>query len=122
MLKLSSVEERVVQFDARPAGEGTFLLRDPASDLIPAAQPTAARWAEGPDGRITFSGEIEFPVGNVGRDAGTLVFRGVQDSADSMMGSVGFFKAGQDPKDPSAVPARAGTFTAHREGPLGGGD
>lgn len=112
--KLSSVEERVVQFDAKPAGKGSFLLLDPTSDLIPPAEPTSARWAEAPPDRVTFSGEIEFPIGNVGRDAGTLVFRGVLDSADSISGWVGFFREGQDPNHPGAAPARAGSFTAHR--------
>jgi hypothetical protein len=63
---------------------------------------------------VTFSGEVAFPIGNVGREPGTLVFRGALESADSVTGSVAFFRAGQDPSDPGAVPARAGTFTARR--------
>src|SRR5262249_7416818 len=59
-------------------------------------------------------GGIEFPIGNVGRDVGTLVFKGSFQSANSISGKVSFFRTGQDPKDPATVPAKSGDFTATR--------
>src|SRR5262249_36583298 len=60
------------------------------------------------------SGGSEFPIGNVGRDAGTLVFKGGFESANSISGKVSFFRVGQDPNDPGTVPAKTGDFTATR--------
>jgi hypothetical protein len=114
---LSPLEERALSFHARPGGQGTFLLlAPPGSDMNEPPEPTAARWETAAPGRVTFSGEVAFPIGNVGRDPGTLVFKGGVESADSIKGWVGFFKPGQDVKDPKTVPARAGSFTARREG------
>ena len=64
--------------------------------------------------QATFSGAIEFPIGNVGRDAGTLVFKGKFDSANSISGKVSFFRAGQDLKNSATIPAKTGDFTAKR--------
>jgi uncharacterized protein (TIGR03437 family) len=112
--KFSTVEEHTLRFDARTEGKGSFLLLDTASNLIPPAEQTKAQWEQAASGQVTFSGEIEFPIGNVGRDAGTLVFKGAFDSPNSISGKVSFFRAGQDPKDPAAVPAKTGDFTAKR--------
>src|SRR5262249_54635101 len=97
----------------------TFLLVDTVSNLVPPAEPTQAQWAQGQTGQaapdqVTFSGGIEFPIGNVGRDVGTLVFKGSFQSANSISGKVSFFRTGQDPKDPATVPAKSGDFTATR--------
>ena len=39
---------------------------------------------------MTFSGPVEFLIGNVGRDAGTLVFKGKFEKADLIAGEVEF--------------------------------
>lgn len=112
--KLSPVEQRVLQFEARPGGKGSFLLLDPASSLSEPQEPTSAWWEAVAVDRVTFWGDVAFPIGNVGRDPGTLVFKGTLESAGTIAGSVDFFKLGQDPKLPGAVPARSGSFTARR--------
>lgn len=112
--KFSDIEEHSLQFDAEANGKGTFLLLDPRSDLIPPAGPSKADWVQAGLSHGNFSGEIDFPIGNVGRDMGMLVFSGDLISANSFAGKVSFFRAGQDPKDPGTVPAKSGMFTATR--------
>ncbi len=112
--KFSSDKEHTLRFDAESDGKGAFLLLDPVSNLIPPAAPTKAQWEQAAPDQATFSGDIEFPIGNVGRDAGTLVFKGNFDSASSISGKVSFFRAGQDLKNPATIPAKTGEFTAKR--------
>jgi hypothetical protein len=114
---LSEVEEHVLRFDARAGGLGTFLLLDPVSSLVGPASPGRARWSARGRDQVTFSGEVEFPIGNVGRDPGTLVFRGALDRAGAISGRVAFYGPGQDIDDPATAPSRAGDFTARRERP-----
>jgi hypothetical protein len=112
--KFSGDKEHTLRFDAQSDGKGAFLLLDRVSSLLPPAEPTEARWEQAASDQATFSGAVEFPIGNVGRDAGTLVFKGKFDSADSISGKVSFFRLGQDLKNPATIPAKSGDFTAKR--------
>ena len=58
---------------------------------------------------MTFSGPVEFLIGNVGRDAGTLTFKGKFETPDSITGEVEFFPLIGD------RPSKHGTFKAVRE-------
>jgi uncharacterized protein (TIGR03437 family) len=114
-IKFSTTEEHTLRFDAQADGKGTFLLLDTVSNLVPPAEPTQAQWVQqAASDQVTFSGGVEFPIGNVGRDVGTLVFNGSFQSPNSISGKVSFFRTGQDPKDPATVPAKSGDFTATR--------
>jgi hypothetical protein len=112
--KFSSDKEHNLRFDAQSDGKGTFLLLDTVSSLVPPAEPTKAQWEHAAPDQAKFSGDIEFPIGNVGRDAGILVFKGKFDSANSISGKVSFFRVGQDIKNPATVPAKTSDFTAKR--------
>jgi len=112
--KFSGDEKHALRFDAKSDGKGAFLLLDPVSSLLPPTEPTKAQWEQAAPDQATFSGAIEFPIGNVGRDAGTMVFKGKFDSADSISGKVSFFRAGQDLKNSATIPAKTGDFTAKR--------
>jgi hypothetical protein len=57
---------------------------------------------------VTFSGPVEFMLGNVGRDAGTLMFKGKFESAEAITGEVDFAPLVGD------RPTRHGTFKATR--------
>src|SRR5262245_7094443 len=112
--KFSGDEEHTLRFDAQSDGKGAFLLLDTVSSLIPPAEPTEAQWEQPAPDQATFSGAIEFPIGNVGRNPGTLVFKGKFDSANSISGKVSFFREGQNLKNPATIPAKTGDFTAKR--------
>src|SRR5712692_11549384 len=83
-------DSRSLRFDARGEGKGTFLLLDPKLNVWGPAKPSDAKWSRGEGNSVTFSGPVEFMLGNVGRDAGTLVFKGKFDTADSITGELEF--------------------------------
>ncbi len=102
-----------IQFDALGTGVGTFLLLDDVSNLNPPAQLNKAAWSSRTASNFAVTGELEFPIGNVGIDAGMLQFEGAMTAADTLAGSVTFSNkiAGKATK--------TGTFTAQRvETPL----
>ena len=102
-----SGSERRLQFDADASGKGAFLLLDPRSSLVAPAEPTKARWNQTASNQVSFSGDVEFPIGNVGRLAGTLTFNGAFKSSDSISGRVTFVSSGEGAK-------QTGTFRARR--------
>ncbi len=104
---LSDSRSHTIQFDADDSGKGTLLLLDVTSNLVPPAEPTNAVWSQD-DSQISFSGNIEFPIGNVGRDAGMLKFRGTLSSPQAFSGDVVFISISPD------QPKKTGTFSAMR--------
>ena len=107
-------ESRSFRFEARESGKGFFLLLDPRLKFWGPAKPSEAKWTQSHDGSVTFSGPVEFPLGNVGRDAGTLVLKGKLGTEGSITGAAIFFRVDQDPKDPKASPSKGGSFKATR--------
>src|SRR5438552_18156020 len=107
-------DHRSLRFDAQGEAKGTFLLLDPKLNVWGPAKPSEAKWSRGEGNSVTFSGPVEFPIGNVGRDAGTLVFKGKFDTENSMMGEVAFFRLDRDANSPKAKPSKSGMFKAIR--------
>jgi hypothetical protein len=112
-------ETRSLHFDARGSGKGSFLPLDPRSSLAETAEPSEAKWTQSDKGSVTFSGPVEFPIGNVGRDRGTLLLKGKFGGEDSITGEAAFFPLGQDSASPKARPSRSGTFKAIRAAAAG---
>jgi hypothetical protein len=100
--------KRLLRFDAQGDGKGTFLLLDPMLSRWGPAKPSEAKWTPADQNSVTFSGAVEFPLGNVGRDAGTLAFRGKFETADSITGEVEFAPLVGE------RPSKHGTFKAVR--------
>jgi hypothetical protein len=101
-------EHRSVRFDAQGDGKGTLTTADPQSKAWGAAKPSEAKWTGGEGNSMTFSGPMEFLVGNVGRDAGTLVFKGKFETPDLITGEVEFSPLVGE------RPSKHGTFKAVR--------
>ena len=101
-------ENRSLRFEAQGAGKGSFLLLDPRSSFWEPAGPSEAKWTQGAGNSVTFSGPVEFPIGNVGRDAGTLVFKGKFETESLIAGEVEFSPLVGD------RPSKSGTFKAIR--------
>jgi hypothetical protein len=106
--------KHLLRFDVQDSGKGSFLLLDRRSSLLEPAEPSDARWTQPGVNQMDFSGVVEFPIGNVGRDVGLLVFKGKFDTVDFISGQVEFFHFAQDSKEPEPKAARTGTFTAER--------
>ena len=107
-------ETRSLRFEARESGKGSFLLIDPKLKYWGPTKPSDAKWTQVGEGLVTLSGSVEFPLGNVGRDAGTLVLKGKFGTADSISGEAMFFRPDQDPAGPESKPAKSGSFKATR--------
>ena len=105
--------ERVLRFDAQPSGKGSLLVRETRSNMVEPAKPAAATWEQNEKG-VTFSGPVEFAVGNFGREQGTMVFKGKFETSDVLSGVLAFFPMDQNPKDPKATPSKTGTFRSTR--------
>jgi len=101
--------KRSLRFDAQADGKGTFLLVDPMLSRWGPAKPSEAKWTPGDQNSVAFSGPVEFPLGNVGRDAGTLMFKGKFQTPDSISGEVEFAPLVGE------RPSKHGTFKATRQ-------
>jgi len=97
-----------LRLEAQGEGKGSLLLLDPLARHWEGVKPSPAKWTPGEGSAVTFSGPMEFPLGNVGRDAGTLVFRGKFETADLITGEVEFSPLVGD------GPSKHGTFKAVR--------
>jgi len=82
--------------------------------MVEPAEPTAGHWELGDGNTVSLSCKVDFPVGNFGREQGTMVFKGTFESADVLTGDLAFYPMDQNPKDPKAAPSRTGTFRATR--------
>jgi hypothetical protein len=103
-------EHRSVRFEAQGEGKGTFQLLDPRAHVWGMDKLSEAKWSRGEGNSVTFSGPVEFMIGNVGRDAGTLVFNGKFETSDLITGEVEFSPLVGD------RPSKHGTFRAVRAG------
>ena len=102
-------QHRFLRFDAQGDGKGSLTVTDPQSKVWGGANPSPAKWIPGEGSSVTFSGAVEFPIGNVGRDAGPLTLKGKFDTADLITGEVDFSPTAGD------GPSKHGTFKAVRE-------
>src|SRR5438094_4049978 len=109
-ITFSNGESRSLRFDAQGEGKGTFLLLDPKLNVWGPAKPSEAKWSPGDGNSVTFSGPVEFMLGNVGRDAGTLVFKGKFETSNLITGEVEFSTLVGE------RPSKHGTFKAVRAG------
>jgi hypothetical protein len=90
-------------------GKGSFEVVDPRLKAWGPGKPSEAKWTQGEGNSVTFSGPVEFMLGNVGRDAGTLTFNGKFEASDVITGEVEFAPLVGD------RPTRHGTFRATRD-------
>ena len=108
--------EMNLTFDAKAKGDGTFLLLDTAPDSRPEAGPRSATWTQTTNDRMSFSGEVELPIGDCCRETGTLIFKGKLEAnkPNSISGKVIFIASTEDEENGIGYRAMAGTFTATR--------
>ena len=101
-------QHRFLRFDAQGDRKGTLTVTDPQSKVWGGATPSEAKWTAGEGSSVTFSGPVEFLLGNVGRDVGTLTLKGKFDTPDLITGEVDFSPTVGD------GPSKHGTFKAVR--------
>jgi hypothetical protein len=108
-ITFANEQHRFLRFDAQNDGKGSLAVTDPQSKVWGGAKPSDAKWSRDEGNSVTFSGPVEFLIGNVGRDAGTLTFKGKFETPDSITGEVEFSPLVGD------RPSKHGTFKAVRE-------
>ena len=101
-------QPRFLRFDAQSEGKGTLTVTDPQSKVWEGAKPSEAKWTRGDGNSFTFSGPVEFMLGNVGVDAGTLTCKGKFETADLITGEAEFSPLVGE------RPSKHGTFKAVR--------
>ena len=107
-------EAKNLVFEAQSKGSGSFLLLDTAEDSKPETITHPAAWAQTTNNRLSFSSEVELPIGTCCREVGTLIFKGKFDSKISMSGKVIFVASTTDDENPIGFRSLIGTFTATR--------
>jgi hypothetical protein len=65
-------------------------VADARSKVWDGSESSDAQWNRTDQNSITFSGPVEFLLGNVGRDAGTLTCKGKFETPDSITGEADF--------------------------------
>jgi hypothetical protein len=111
---LSGIGEKNLIFDARAGGAGSFLLLDAGPDNKPAVVPLSAAWSETTNNRVSFSGEVELPIGTCCREIGTLIFKGKLSSNDTITGKTVFIGITEDEENLNGFRSTSGSFTATR--------
>ena len=107
-ITFANEEHRSLRLDAQGGGKGPLELLDPRAKVWGGATPSEAKWNLGETKSVTFSGPVEFMLGNVGRDPGTLVFKGKFETDGSIRGEVEFSPLTGE------RPSKHGTFKATR--------
>ncbi len=103
-------------FEPKAKGAGSFSLLDTGPDNKPVPDPVPAAWTELTNNRVSFSGEVELPLGTCCREYGTLMFKGKFESADSIKGTLVFVTSVDEEESPYKFHSAVGTFTATRLG------
>lgn len=111
---LSGIGEKNLVFDAQDKGSGSFLLLDTGPDNKPATFPLPAAWSQTTNGRVSFSGEVELPLGTCCRETGTLIFKGKFGSSNSISGKAIFISSTEEEENFNGFRSTVGTFTAIR--------
>jgi hypothetical protein len=101
----------VLQFEARESGKGSFLSLDTRRSSLAPAVPGKAVWTQ-TGTRVSFSGEVDTPIGNVGYAMRKLEFEGTFTSSSVIVCDV--VDGGDVAAPRSSVPPAKGTFTATR--------
>ena len=101
-------------FEPRAKGAGLFSLLDTGPDNKPVPDAVPAAWTELTNNRVSFSGEVELPLGTCCREFGTLMFKGKFASADTIKGSLVFVTSIDEEESPYKFHSLVGTFTATR--------
>ena len=112
---LVGTEEKNAVFEARSKGTGTLLFLDTGPDNKPVAEPLPAVWSETTNGRLTFSGDVELPLGTCCRELGTLILKGAFASDNSIKGRAIFITSTTDEENFIGYRSTVGTFIATRE-------
>ena len=107
-ITFANEQHRFLRFDAQSGGKCALTVTDAQSKVWGGAEPSEAKWTRDEGNSVTFSGPVEFLIGNVGRDAGTLMCKGKFETSDLITGEAEFSPLVGE------RPTKLGTFKAVR--------
>ncbi len=110
---LTGSAEKNLVFTALDNGDGSFQLLDTGPDDKPVATPRAAAWSL-VNNNLSFSGEVELPIGTCCREMGTLIFKSKLTSANTISGKLIFVTNIDEDESAYKYHSATGTFTATR--------
>lgn len=112
---LTSGDKKHLVVEAKAKGDGTFLGVDTAEGNKPAPESLPAVWSQAANERVTFSGDIELPLGTCCREVGTLILKGTYVTDTSLKGRAIFITNTTDDENFVGYRSDVGTFTATKE-------
>jgi hypothetical protein len=101
-------------FETKANRAGSFSLLDTGAGDTPVADTLPAAWSELSNNRVSFSGEVELPLGNCCREIGTLIFKGKFESTNTISGKMIFVTSVDEEESAYKFHSAVGTFTATR--------
>ena len=111
---LSGDPKKNLIFETKARGAGTFTLLDTGPDDKPVPEPVPAAWSELTNNRVSFSGEVELPLGDCCRELGTLIFKGKFKTSTTIAGKLIFVTSIDEEESPYQFRSHVGTFSATR--------
>lgn len=111
---LPGIGKKNLIFDAQAKGSGSILLLDAGPDNKPMTIPLPAAWSQTTNNRVSFTSEVELPLGTCCREMGTLIFKGNFDSANSISGKAIFVGSTIDEENFNGFVSTVGSFAATR--------
>lgn len=112
--KFTGGAEKNLILEAKDKGSGSFQMLDTEPDNKPLLRTLPAAWSELSNDRVSFSGEVELPIGTCCREIGTLLFKGRFASHNSVTGKFIFVTSVDEEENPYQFRTVIGTFTATR--------
>ena len=110
---MAGVEKNLILV-SKSGGVASFMLLDTGPDDKPVADPQPAAWSQLTNNRVSFSGEVELPIGTCCREMGTLIFKGKFNNNNSMSGKLIFVTSIDEDESPYKFRTIMGDFTATR--------
>ena len=111
---LSGDADKNLIFESKAKGSGSFLLLDTGPNNQAVPDPVPAGWSELINNRVSFSSEVELPLGTCCRELGTLIFKGKFESDSSISGKLIFVTSVDEEESPYKFHTAVGKFTATR--------
>ena len=92
-------------------GTALFYISGPRTTVQPLPSYHAV-WSKPTPDSLSFSSEVQLPVGSFFRETGTLILKGDLPGAGAMTGRAMFVGDTPDPANPTGFMIKTGTFTA----------
>jgi hypothetical protein len=106
--------QKSLVFESQAKGSGSFRLLDTGPGDKAELPLHPAVWSQLTNDRVSFSGEVELPIGTCCLEIGTLTFKGKFTSTTTISGKLVFVTSVDEDEGPTKLRTVIGSFTATR--------